>query len=174
MADDTRETSSHPTPPPLPRGPANVMPGGTAHTAGGTPAEAEVPTYLDAVRSLGKDYYLGYYKRPCVRDGQLAGIGAGFVMAGVGAIVRQPVRMCCNLAFWSWITVSCASYQYCQTVRRKEKDGMRQARELMEKKRATIAARNEARRKQREEYEKQLEAQRLEEEKARKSSWKFW
>lgn len=50
---------------------------------------------------------------------------------------------------------------------------MKQATELMEKKRATIEAKKEARRRQREEQERVAEAQRLEEEQRRKS-WGYW
>lgn len=49
---------------------------------------------------------------------------------------------------------------------------MRQARELMEKKRATIEAKKEARRKFREEQIRLEELQRKEEE--RKRSWGYW
>lgn len=49
---------------------------------------------------------------------------------------------------------------------------MRQARDLMEKKRATIEARKEARRKSREEQMRLEEEQRREE--ARRKSWGYW
>ena len=67
------------------------MPGGTAHTAGGTPADTG-PTYIDAVKSLGPEYYLNFYKRPCVRDSQLVGIGAGFVLGSIAAIARSKLK----------------------------------------------------------------------------------
>ena len=63
-------------------------------------------------------------------------------------------------------------YQVCQYYRRKEKDGMKQAQELMEKKRATIEAKKEARRRAKEEMEKAEEARKLEEQ--RKKSWGYW
>lgn len=49
---------------------------------------------------------------------------------------------------------------------------MRQARELMEKKRASIEAKKEARRKAREEQERLEELRRKEEE--RKRTWGYW
>lgn len=85
MADDTRQPDGTPT---RPKAPANIMPGGTAHTAGGTPAGAE-PSYIDAVRTLGPEYYLNFHKRPCVRDSQLMGIGAGFIGGAVAGIARS-------------------------------------------------------------------------------------
>ena len=84
MADDTRQTEEQVAA--RPRGPANVMPGGTAHTAGGEKTDSAGPSYIDAVRSLGPEYYTNFHKRPCVRDSQLQGIAAGFVggsLAGV-------------------------------------------------------------------------------------------
>lgn len=79
---------------------------------------------------------------------------------------------CCHAAVFSWLGVSCVSYQYCQYYRSKEKDGIRQAKELMEKKRASIEAKKEARRKAREEQERLEEERRKEEERQR--SWSHW
>jgi hypothetical protein len=52
MADDTRQPDEQPAP--RPRAPANIMPGGTAHTAGGEKTDSS-PSYVDAVRSLGPE-----------------------------------------------------------------------------------------------------------------------
>ena len=111
MADDTRQSqqSQPPTPVPSeapnaadvlrtpPRAPANSMPGGTAHTAGGEKV-GDGPTYFDAVRSLGWDYYLNFHKRPCVRDGQMTGIASGFVAGSIAAILKRTclpsLRVC--------------------------------------------------------------------------------
>lgn len=84
MADDTRQPGEQAAP--RPRAPANIMPGGTAHTAGGEKADA-TPTYIDAVRSLGPEYYLNFHKRPCVRDSQLQGLPAGFAGGSLAAIL---------------------------------------------------------------------------------------
>jgi cytochrome c oxidase assembly protein subunit 20 len=73
---------------PQPRTPANSMPGGTAHTAGGEKVDAEGgPSYIDAVRSLGPEYYMNFHKRPCVRDSQLQGLAAGFAGGSLAAII---------------------------------------------------------------------------------------
>jgi cytochrome c oxidase assembly protein subunit 20 len=109
MADDTRKptTPSTASPDEAPsvasvareaRPPANIMPGGTAHTAGGERVDDKGPTYIDAVRSLPAEYYLTFYKRPCVRDSQLTGIGAGFVGGSIAAVMRsmsiRSTRLC--------------------------------------------------------------------------------
>lgn len=87
-------------------------------------------------------------------------------------MVPEPVRISSNWAVATWCGVSVVSYQVCQYYRSKEKAGIRQAQELMEKKRATIEARKEARRRAREEHERQEQARRVEEE--RKKSWAYW
>lgn len=88
MADDTREPTPSPAPP---RAPANIMPGGTAHTAGGQKAD-DSPSYVDVVRNLPSDYYLHFYQRPCVRDSQLTAISSGFAGYMVGAIMRSMLQ----------------------------------------------------------------------------------
>jgi hypothetical protein len=85
MSDDSQTTEAAPQ---RPKAPANIMPGGTAHTAGGQKHEDE-PSYIDVVRNLGPEYYLNFHKRPCVRDSQLTGIGAGFVGGSIAAIARS-------------------------------------------------------------------------------------
>lgn len=85
MADDTRQPEEQVAP--RPRAPANVMPGGTAHTAGGEKLDSAGPSYIDAVRSLGPEYYMNFHKRPCVRDSQLQGIAAGFAGGSLAGIL---------------------------------------------------------------------------------------
>ncbi|KAF2177926.1 hypothetical protein K469DRAFT_696310 [Zopfia rhizophila CBS 207.26] len=147
------------------------MPGGTAHTAGGTPAD-DNPSYFDAVKSLGKDYYLNFHRRPCVRDSQLTGIGSGFAFGGLAAVLRKPVYICCTYAWFGWIWTSVAAYQYCQWQRSREKAGMTRAMEIMEQKRADIEAKREARRRAKEAADRAEEGRRREEE--RRKTWGYW
>ena len=91
MADDTRQPDEQ-SRSSQPKGPANIMPGGMTHTAGGKAAEAANDlSYFEVVKSLGPDYYLNFHKRPCVRDSQLTGIGAGFVGGSVAAIIGSEI-----------------------------------------------------------------------------------
>ncbi|KAF1839632.1 hypothetical protein BDW02DRAFT_563697 [Decorospora gaudefroyi] len=172
MADDTRKTVDVNELAPKPRTPANVMPGGTAHTAGGEKTADGGPTYFDVVRGLGPEYYLNFHKRPCIRDSQLQALTAGFAGGSLAAIIGKPVAAASNWAVGTWCCVTVVSYQVCQYYRSKEKAGMRQAQELMEKKRASIEAKKEARRRAREEQDR-LERERKEEEERRKS-WSYW
>lgn len=98
MADDTRpssgvQTAQIETQPPRPRAPANSMPGGTAHTAGGEKVDGDGPSYIDAVRSLGPEYYKNFHKRPCVRDSQLQGLAAGFAGGAVAGIIGSALPL---------------------------------------------------------------------------------
>ena len=63
---------------------ANDLPGGTLNTAGGRPRNA---TLLDALNSVRLRDFTEVHKKPCVRDALLPGIGAGFAVGGVRAIM---------------------------------------------------------------------------------------
>ncbi len=98
MADDTRQPNDATAQSTPPKPPANIMPGGTAHTAGGQKADAAGPGYWEVVRNLGPEYYLNFHKRPCIRDSQLQAISAGFAGGGFAAIIGSmwflnPMRM---------------------------------------------------------------------------------
>lgn len=99
MADDTRQSNEQVAP--RPRGPANVMPGGTAHTAGGEKTDSTGPSYVDAVRSLGPEYYLNFHKRPCVRDSQLQGLAAGFAGGSLAAVLGSM-----------WAHIDCSRHRF--------------------------------------------------------------
>ena len=64
---------------------ANVLPRGAGlNTAGGRTKEA---TYFDALRSIKFSDFQEVHKGPCVRDALLTGIGGGFGIGGVRAIL---------------------------------------------------------------------------------------
>lgn len=63
---------------------ANALPGGTLNTAGGRVRNA---TIVDALRTLKLEDFKELHKKPCARDALLAGIGAGFGMGGLRAIM---------------------------------------------------------------------------------------
>lgn len=62
---------------------ANMMPGGTAHTAGGEKLEDGKVTLGTAFDSIKWEEFKGIHKKPCVRDSFLTGIGSG---AGIGGL----------------------------------------------------------------------------------------
>lgn len=63
---------------------ANALPGGNLNTAGGKVREANI---ADALKAVKVDDFKEIHKKPCVRDAFLPGIGAGFAMGGIRAIM---------------------------------------------------------------------------------------
>lgn len=105
MADDTREQSMSPQgagkafagkqweeAQPVYKAPenANLMAGGTEHTAGGKVGDV---TLVDAAKSISRDDWTKFHRKPCVKDSLLTGIGAGAAMGGARAIWRSMA--CC-------------------------------------------------------------------------------
>lgn len=74
---------------------ANALPGGAGlNTAGGRTKEAG---YTDALRSVKFSDFQEVHKKPCVRDALLTGIGGGFGIGGVRAILGGKLT-CVSLA----------------------------------------------------------------------------
>lgn len=63
---------------------ANTLPGANLNTAGGKVRDANV---ADALKAVKIDDFKEIHKKPCVRDAFLPGIGAGFAVGGVRAIM---------------------------------------------------------------------------------------
>lgn len=218
MADDTRQTSPpppHPAdaqdnddgtrpyhgkvyevfPPAPPKRPenANLIPGGTANTAGGKLPE---PTTIDALKSIRVEDFRELHKKPCVRDALLTGIGSGFAIGGTTAIFgsklavwvgystslthlsSEPLWRACNWAVGSFAAGSFFMYQYCLIRRQLERDGMKRIVEVRDQKKAEreakMQAAREARRKAKEEADRLEEERAREAERKKKDSWKFW
>ena len=64
---------------------ANLMAGGTEHTAGGKTVDVGL---VDAAKSISRDDWTKLHRKPCVKDSLLTGIGAGFAVGGARAIWR--------------------------------------------------------------------------------------
>ncbi len=63
---------------------ANALPGGNLNTAGGKVRDANI---ADALKAVKIDDFKEVHKKPCVRDAFLPGIGAGFAVGGIRAIM---------------------------------------------------------------------------------------
>jgi hypothetical protein len=70
---------------------ANMMPGGTENTAGGQTKDIGLG---DAIEAIKLEDFTVIHKKPCVRDALMVGIGSGFGVGGVRALVshRGPSR----------------------------------------------------------------------------------
>ncbi|DAA75034.1 TPA_exp: Cytochrome c oxidase protein 20, mitochondrial [Trichophyton benhamiae CBS 112371] len=156
-----------------PKEPVNLMPGGTYNSAGGKPKEV---TVMDSLRSLSLEKFASVYKAPCARDSLLLGIGTGFGVGGLRAILGglKSLWSASNWAVGSFALVSLAAHEYCQRQRAIEREGMKEAAELMRELKLKKQKEREAARKLHEEEE----ARKAEE--ARRKSWtnlsnyKFW
>lgn len=76
--------------PPTPPESANVLPGGSANTAGGRPKEAGV---VDALKSIKPEDFFEVHKKPCVRESLLTGIGSAFAVGSVRAVLGGTMLM---------------------------------------------------------------------------------
>lgn len=74
------------TPPPI-----NVMPGGTANTAGGE--KIEDYSFWDVFKSVRPQEFQYLHTLPCVRDSFLIGIPSGIVALGVGIVLRSKLPL---------------------------------------------------------------------------------
>ncbi|KAK4497136.1 hypothetical protein PRZ48_011586 [Zasmidium cellare] len=155
---------------------ANLMPGGTQHTAGGK--EPEV-TFMNALQ-VGQPI-TELHKRPCVRDALLTGMGVGFALAGGRLIFGASLWKACNWAVGTFCAGSTVQYQYCLYKRQAEKEGMMRAIEILNKKDVEKKAREQRkeslRQERREAKEKEQDAQYAalkEKENGGKPWWKVW
>lgn len=69
---------------------ANLMPGGTQHTAGGKEPEINIANAIKTGRPFAE-----VHKAPCVRDSLLQGIGAGTAVGATRAIFGST--FCCHI-----------------------------------------------------------------------------
>ncbi|KAF2717232.1 hypothetical protein K431DRAFT_288761 [Polychaeton citri CBS 116435] len=157
---------------------ANLMPGGTEHTAGGKLPDV---TLSSAVSSIKLEEFQSIHKKPCVRDSLMPGIGGGFALGGLRAIFGATIWSSCSWAVATFCGTSAVMYQYCQYRRQMEKDGMIRAMEILEKKDAERKAREaqkervrEARRKAKEEELEGKYKDARGESGSGRSWWKIW
>ena len=62
----------------------NAMPSGTNNTAGGRNKDASI---VDGLKSIKTSDFKEVHKKPCAREALLAGIGLGFGIGGIRAVM---------------------------------------------------------------------------------------
>ncbi|PGH02906.1 hypothetical protein GX51_04362 [Blastomyces parvus] len=152
-----------------PEEPINLIPG--AYN-GGKPKDA---SFKDAFQSMSLDRLLSFYKVPCARDSLLVGIGAGFGAGSLKAVLGgfRAVWPACNWAVGTFAVASIGMYEFCQRRRVQERDGIKEAVELMRDLKIKKL-------KERERAKAEAEAAAAAEEERRRKSWtnlsnyKFW
>lgn len=63
---------------------ANLLPGGTMNTAGGSIRQTSI---VEAAKTIKIRDFKELHKKPCARDSFLVGIGAGFGVGGIRAVI---------------------------------------------------------------------------------------
>jgi len=148
----------------------NTMPGGTAHTAGGEKVLTEMPTYTDALKFVSAES-VKIYEQPCVREALLQGMIFSFLLGGAIVISGRPLVKAANWTAGSFIPVAVVGREYCQVQRKREKDGMRVAIQVMDEKKAEKRVQAEERR---ERWRKMQEEKRAKEEEAQRAEKRWW
>lgn len=153
--------------------PANIMPGGTYNSAGGKPPNvtvwgtiASIPQDISNVRF---EELRNVHRIPCAREGLLYGIGAGFGVGGMRAILGGTVWNSCNFAVGAFTVIAGGSFAWCQRGLAREKQEMRKVVELMKARQF-----EQARKEKEEEAAKAREMQKAAEEERLRRSWTRW
>ncbi|KAI9779609.1 MAG: hypothetical protein M1839_007274 [Geoglossum umbratile] len=150
---------------------ANVLPGGSLNTAGGRTPNVGI---TEIAKSITLEDFQTVHTKPCVRDSLLMGILGGFGVGGVKAILGAPMPKASNWAVGAFCISSFIVYEICQYKRMVEKEGMKRAVEIIDRKKIEREEKvKEAREKMRQE---KMEADAMTEEKQRKERrwWKAW
>ncbi|KAI4089880.1 MAG: hypothetical protein LQ348_001719 [Seirophora lacunosa] len=114
---------------------------------------------FEALKSIQLEDFKEVHKKPCTREGFLTGIGAGFGIGGVRAILGAPIFTACSWAVGAFVFGSFAMHEYCQQKRRTEKAGIQRINAALDEKKVEIERKREetrrARRKAKEEGDRQ-------------------
>ncbi|KAI5806290.1 hypothetical protein EDC01DRAFT_626374 [Geopyxis carbonaria] len=94
-----------------------------------------VPSITDGFKTIQWNDFKKVHQQPCVRDSYLLGMGTGFGIGGLRFVLGGGVPKACNWAVASFVTSSLISYEFFQYRRNKEKEGVRRAMEIIERKR---------------------------------------
>lgn len=141
---------------------ANMLMGGTEHTAGGKLPDVTISNAFPKLSDFQE-----LHKRPCVRDAFLTGITGGAVIGGIRGIfgglyhrtycqhssdtTTAAVWSACSWAVGTFCAASAVTHQYCLYKRQAEKEGMMRAVEILQKKDLEKKAREVRKEKMREE-----------------------
>ncbi|KAL8942460.1 MAG: hypothetical protein Q9216_001660 [Gyalolechia sp. 2 TL-2023] len=118
----------------------NTLPGSKGQHTYGPPTSAGL---TDALKSIKMDDFKEVHKKPCTREGFLTGIGAGFGIGGIRAILGG-IWAVGAFAFGSF-----AMHEYCQQKRAREKAGIQRINAALDEKKIELEKKREEKRKAR-------------------------
>lgn len=119
------------------------------NTAGGQLKET---TIIEAVKTIKLEDFKEVHRKPCARDALLIGIGAGFGVGGMRAIIggpswflfflygpicltdAAPTLKACSWAVATFCFGAFVSHEFCQRKRLLELQGLKRAVEVMDRK----------------------------------------
>ncbi|POS83853.1 hypothetical protein EPUL_004022, partial [Erysiphe pulchra] len=142
------------TPPPN----ANALPEGSGQNTAGALGRQEVPSLLEAIKTVRWQDFKQVHMYPCTKDSLIVGIASAFGMGGIRAVFGASIPKAANWAVGTFAVAAIASYEVCQAKRSFEKKQMKKIVEVMDQKKAEKAAKEAA-----------LEAKRLERRKLKES-----
>jgi len=95
-----------------------------------------MPTLSEAMKTLRMGDIKQVYMYPCARESLLSGIGGGFAIGGVRALLGAPLLKSCNWAVGTFCFLGIGAYEFCLQKRRLEKSNMKRATEIIDRKKA--------------------------------------
>ncbi|KAF2838495.1 hypothetical protein M501DRAFT_1004228 [Patellaria atrata CBS 101060] len=131
------------------------------------------PTLTNGLRTIKMEDWKTFHKQPCVRESLMTAIASGFAGGGVAWILGKKTWNACNWAVGTYLFASFTAYQWCQFERKKAREGMRKAVEIVDRRRKEREIRAAIEVKRRAEEQAALE----EEERRRKAQqrwYRFW
>ncbi|KAL8836750.1 MAG: hypothetical protein Q9170_002779 [Blastenia crenularia] len=117
-----------------------------SNNARGQPTNAGL---TDGLKSIKLGDFKEVHKKPCTREGFLAGIAAGFGIGGIRAILGAPIFTACSWAVGAFTFGSFVMHEYCQQQRRIEKAGIQRINAALDEKKIEIEKKREEKRKAR-------------------------
>ncbi|KAK6834778.1 ribosomal protein YmL8 [Apiospora arundinis] len=126
------------------------------------------PTVSEGFKTIKKDDWFRIHQIPCAREGFMTGIVTGFVTGSGRLIAGGKLSKSLNWGVGGFLISSLVGWEYCQSMRRKEKAAMARVVEVIDRKKAEkMKQAEEAARKRKEAAEKAKEE-------AAKRWYKFW
>ncbi|CZS95278.1 related to COX20 In the maturation and assembly of cytochrome oxidase involved protein [Rhynchosporium agropyri] len=149
---------------------ANALPDGSGQNTAGSGKEA--PTLVSAIKTVRVQDFKQVHMYPCVRESLLMGIGGAFGMGGVRALWGAPIPKAANWAVGTFVFASFANYEFCLYRRRLERQHMKRAVEIIDRKKVEKEALAKAKREERRRAKE--EEDRRKEEEAKRGWWRVW
>ncbi|KAK0609918.1 hypothetical protein B0T17DRAFT_501136, partial [Bombardia bombarda] len=127
----------------------------------------------EVVQTIKPADFLTVHQTPCARQGFLTGIGGGAAVGALRWVMGMPIPRAANWGVGVGALSALVQYEYCQYLRRQEREKMKRVVEVYDRKQAESRAQEEEMR--RRERRRIAEAEAAERERrAGRGWWRFW